>query len=53
MVSDITGELKEWFDQTGVGSVILRPDKFVAAVALNAQLSQAWRAVREAGSLTG
>ena len=51
VVSDTTGALKKWFDQASVGSVCIRPDRFVAAACLNGDLPRAITAVRTAASL--
>ncbi len=51
VVSDTTGALKSWFDINSVGTVILRPDQFVAAVCLNGSVRTAFNAVRTAASL--
>lgn len=51
VVTDESGALKTWFDEHGVGSVIIRPDRFVAAACLNASLSKALAAVGEAAHL--
>ena len=50
VVVDHTGALKSWFDQHAVGTVIVRPDRFVAAACLNAQVATAIRRVRIAAS---
>lgn len=52
VVADTTGDLKKWFDQTSVGSVIIRPDRFVAAACFNADLPQVIDAVHQAGFMT-
>ncbi|MFS0884847.1 bifunctional 3-(3-hydroxy-phenyl)propionate/3-hydroxycinnamic acid hydroxylase [Aeromicrobium sp. 179-A 4D2 NHS] len=51
VVGDTSGALKRWFDVRACGLVILRPDRFIAAAALNQQASQALAAVAAAGSL--
>ncbi len=51
IVGDLTGALKRWFDMHACGLVILRPDHFVAAAALNQQATAALRAVVSAASL--
>lgn len=48
VVSDTAGALKSWFDVHSVGTVVIRPDKFVAAVCLNGSAGTALRAVRTA-----
>lgn len=50
VVVDHTGALKAWFDKHAVGTVIVRPDRFVAAACLNAQVPAAVQAVRTAAS---
>ena len=52
VVGDTSGALKRWFDVRSCGLVILRPDHFIAAAALNQQASQALAAVAEAASLS-
>ena len=52
VVGDTSGALKRWFDVRSCGLVILRPDHFIAAAALNQQASQALAAVVEAASLS-
>lgn len=51
VVSDTTGDLKKWFDQASVGSVHIRPDRFVAAACLNGDLPRAVAAVHSAASM--
>ncbi|MEU7011880.1 hypothetical protein [Streptomyces sp. NPDC046332] len=34
VIGDLTGRLKEWFDQRPESFVVLRPDRFVAGAAL-------------------
>lgn len=51
VVADTHGALKAWFDKASVGTVIIRPDRFVAAACFNADLPKAVRAVAEAGHL--
>jgi 3-(3-hydroxy-phenyl)propionate hydroxylase len=51
VVGDASGALKRWFDVRACGALILRPDRFVAAAALNQQIPAALAAVRKAGSL--
>lgn len=51
VVSDTTGALKKWFDAASVGTVYIRPDRFVAAACLNGDLPKVVRAVAEAGHL--
>ncbi|MBC9735210.1 bifunctional 3-(3-hydroxy-phenyl)propionate/3-hydroxycinnamic acid hydroxylase [Nocardioides marmotae] len=51
VVGDTSGALKRWFDVRACGLVVLRPDHFVAAAALNQQAPQALAAVAAAGSL--
>lgn len=51
VVSDTTGALKSWFDINSVGTVIIRPDKFVAAACLNGDTPKAMRALRVAANL--
>lgn len=51
VVSDTTGALKSWFDVNSVGIVVIRPDKFVAAVCLNGIAGTAVRAVRTAAAI--
>lgn len=48
VVSDITGALKGFFDTRAVGTVLVRPDRFVAAATLNAQAGQAWESYKRA-----
>ncbi|MHA2787680.1 bifunctional 3-(3-hydroxy-phenyl)propionate/3-hydroxycinnamic acid hydroxylase MhpA [Corynebacterium sp. S7] len=52
VVSDDSGAIKKWFDQTSVGSVILRPDRFIASACLNGNLEKAIQAVNKAGHLS-
>ncbi|WP_026196184.1 bifunctional 3-(3-hydroxy-phenyl)propionate/3-hydroxycinnamic acid hydroxylase [Corynebacterium lubricantis] len=49
VVADDSGALKTWFDVTSVGSVILRPDRFIASACLNGNLQKAFEAVVRAG----
>ena len=51
VVSDITGALKGFFDTRAVGTVLVRPDRFVAVATLNAQASKAWEAYKQAASM--
>lgn len=51
VVGDTSGALKRWFDQRACGVVVLRPDHFVAAAALNQQATQVLAAVASAASL--
>lgn len=51
VISDIDGSLKDWFDRHAVGTAIIRPDRFTAAVALNGDASRAWSALVKAASL--
>lgn len=51
VVSDDSGALKKWFDTASVGSVYIRPDRFVAAACLNGDLPRAVSAVNRAGHL--
>lgn len=44
VVGDIDGSLKSWFDTRATGVVFLRPDRFVAAIALAQQAPQAFHA---------
>ncbi|WP_017934589.1 bifunctional 3-(3-hydroxy-phenyl)propionate/3-hydroxycinnamic acid hydroxylase MhpA [Nocardioides sp. Iso805N] len=50
VVGDPTGRLKDWFDTRACGTVILRPDHFVAAACLAQQTSQALGAVLAAAA---
>lgn len=50
VVSDVMGALKSYFDTRAIGTVIVRPDRFVAAATLNAQASKAWEAYKQAAS---
>lgn len=45
VISDTDGALKNWFDQHCVGTVFVRPDRFVAATCLNGDTSRAWDAL--------
>lgn len=51
VVADTGGELKSWFDVHSVGTVILRPDQFVAAACLNGNTVEAVRALRIAAGI--
>lgn len=51
VVSDTAGALKDWFDKRCVGTVFVRPDRFVGAVCLNGQAPQAWDALVSATHL--
>lgn len=51
VVSDDSGALKKWFDSASVGSVYIRPDRFIAAACLNGDLPRAIDAVNRAGHL--
>lgn len=51
VISDDSGALKKWFDAASVGTVILRPDRFIASACLNGDLPKAIRAVNRAGHL--
>lgn len=51
VVSDDSGALKKWFDSASIGSVYIRPDRFVAAACLNGDLPRAVDAVNRAGHL--
>lgn len=48
VVTDESGSLKTWFDEHAVGTVIVRPDRFVAAACLNASLPKAAQGVLDA-----
>lgn len=48
VVADDDGALKKWFDLHSVGTVIVRPDRFVAAACLNGDLAEALQAVQKA-----
>ncbi|MET8576073.1 bifunctional 3-(3-hydroxy-phenyl)propionate/3-hydroxycinnamic acid hydroxylase [Streptomyces sp. NPDC005012] len=51
VVGDLSGALKRWFDVRACGTVVLRPDRFVAAACLSQQTSTALAALRRAGAL--
>lgn len=51
VVSDLHGDLKKWFDAASVGTVYIRPDRFVAAACLNGDLPRAVQAVGKAAHL--
>lgn len=51
VVSDTTGALKSWFDVHSVGTIVIRPDKFVAAACLNGSVKTAVRAIRSAADM--
>ena len=51
VISDIDGSLKSWFDKHSVGTAMIRPDRFTAAVCLNADASLAWDALSTAAHL--
>lgn len=51
VVLDDSGALKKWFDNASVGSVVIRPDRFIAAACLNGDLPRAIKAVSHAASL--
>jgi 3-(3-hydroxy-phenyl)propionate hydroxylase len=52
VVGDPSGALKDWFDTRACGTVVLRPDRFVAIACLSQQTPQALAALRRAGALT-
>lgn len=51
VVTDVTGQLKIWFDQHSVGTAIVRPDRFIAAGVLNASLPKAIESLRKAAHM--
>ncbi|MGP6173729.1 bifunctional 3-(3-hydroxy-phenyl)propionate/3-hydroxycinnamic acid hydroxylase MhpA [Corynebacterium sp. A21] len=51
VVLDDSGALKNWFDKVSVGTVVIRPDRFIAAACLNGNLPRAIKAVYQAASL--
>ena len=51
VVSDLTGELKKWFDKYAIGIVLTRPDKFVAFAGFTADAGKGWEAFKKAASL--
>lgn len=51
VVSDLEGSLKDWYDKRTVGTVFIRPDRFVAAACLNGNAAKAWDALVEATHL--
>ncbi|NYV77027.1 bifunctional 3-(3-hydroxy-phenyl)propionate/3-hydroxycinnamic acid hydroxylase [Streptomyces sp. UH6] len=51
VVGDPSGALKNWFDVRACGTVVLRPDRFVAAACLTQQTSTALAALKRAGAL--
>lgn len=53
VVADDSGALKKWFDTASVGTVYIRPDRFIAAACLNGDLPRVVRAVHQAASLKG
>ena len=53
VVTDETNALKTWFDEHACGTVIIRPDRFVAAACLNGSLGKAVDAVLSAAYMRG
>lgn len=51
VILDDSGDLKKWFDKASVGTVIIRPDRFIAAACLNGDLPRAVKALNKAASL--
>lgn len=51
VILDDSGDLKKWFDKASVGTVIIRPDRFIAAACLNGDLPRAVKALNQAASL--
>lgn len=51
VISDDSGALKKWFDAASVGTVYIRPDRFIAAACLNGDLPRTVDAVHQAGHL--
>lgn len=51
VLSDVDGKLKAWYDVHCVGTVFIRPDRFVAATCLNGEASRGWDALITAASL--
>lgn len=52
-LGDVSGRLKSWFDSSPASIVVLRPDRFVAAIASPQSLSGVTRSFAAAASLAG